>query len=149
MHQRFAILGVFGFAFMALTGCGGTDTVGATVPVTGKIELNGTALATGTVTYLADDTKGNKTQAAIIGPITNGQYTLHTTGTTINKPGAPPGWYKVVVQTSAPPAADAPKGVLPEAVKIDRKYTDAKLTPLAVEVKKDAPAGHYDLKVTK
>lgn len=134
---------------LLLTGCGGQDNVGATIPVSGKVLLDGKPLTTGTVNYVPDAAKGNKLQGIVVGPIANGEYQLQTSSVTMNKAGAPPGWYKVTVQTMAPPGANATQGQpMSQGPPVAAKFTNPQQTPLEVEVKEGAPPGHYDLQVT-
>jgi hypothetical protein len=105
----------------------------------------GTApLNTGAVNFYPDAAKGNKDGNVYVSQIDEqGQYKLFGGG----KEGAPAGWYKVTVNASAPPKPNQPYAVTQPLV--DEKFTKVDFTPLAVEVKPDAPPGAYDLKVTK
>jgi hypothetical protein len=93
--------------------------------------------------------------------VKSGAYTLSSTpiaGRT--KQGAPPGWYKAIINTNAPMGGGMPgkvespdKGAGPGNLKIDqktgtavaRKYTTVEETPWSIEVK---DGGDYDLKAT-
>src|SRR5262245_52363280 len=77
-------------AFVA--GCGADDNL---VPVEGRVLLQGQPLSglSGSVTFVPDSSKGNTSSASAVGEIAEGRYRLSTRG----KPGAAPGWYKVVV----------------------------------------------------
>ncbi len=150
---RLVFLGMF--TVVAYAGCSQPDVIGPTVPVSGKVTIDGRPLPSGMVNYTPDEQKGNKGKALGIGPIDNGDYTLKATSATGSKPGLPEGWYKVTVTSGAPPtqvakdAAGGKGGPMPGAgVPIASKYASAQTTPLVIEVKKGAPAGTYDLKVT-
>jgi len=129
----------------AASGCGsGEDRL---VPVEGVVTLDGKPLTVGGVAFKPDATKGNKTQHQPVGELDeNGRYTLTTT----NRPGAPPGWYKVLVFSSEQ-MKDSLRGGAPTDPKwvTDRKYTAEATTPLSVEVVEGAKDRAYDLKVTK
>jgi len=83
-----------GFALLlgSLIGCGEPDKIGVTVPVSGKVLLDGAPLNTGAVSFHPDDSKGNKAAIFASGTIKDGTYTLQSTSTTNSKPGVPPGW---------------------------------------------------------
>jgi len=156
MHRRGSTLGFFVafiFCLGTLAGCGEPDKIGHTVPVSGKVMMDGAQLNTGAVSFHPDDSKGNKAAIFAAGTIRDGIYTLQTTSTTGSKPGVPPGWYKATVQTNVPMGGmeTSTTGAIPKIPKgapIAQKYTDATKTPLSVEVKEGAPAGSYDLQVT-
>jgi hypothetical protein len=121
-----------------LSGCGGSG--GLTVE--GKVTADDKPLTRGSVAFFPDTAKGNTSEAipgAEIGA--NGDYKLFTGG----KPGAPAGWYKVTVVSANEVDSDKP-----EAAKsfVAPRFSDPKETPLVVEVKASAPAGHYDLKAS-
>jgi hypothetical protein len=150
--SRLASLAFFFIVSLILVGCGEPDSIGKTVPVSGKVMMDGTQLNTGAVSFHPDDSKGNKAAIFANGVIKDGIYTLQTTSTTGSKPGVPPGWYKAAVQTNVPMGGMETNttGKIPSTSKgapIAQKYTDATKTPLSVEVKENAPAGQYDLQV--
>ncbi len=127
-----------------VSGCGG-DAGPKVVPVVGTVTVDGSPLATANVSFKPDITKGNKAQFEPGGTANDkGQFEL----TTANKPGAPEGWYKVVVYPPTPPRSggDLPK-VGPPPFNV--KYTDAGSTDISIEIKAGAAAGAYDLKLTK
>jgi hypothetical protein len=79
------------------------DKIGKTVPVSGKVTLGGEPLTAGVVVFTPDAGKGNTskwTASGVIGK--DGTYTLQTD----TKDGAPPGWYKVSINTNVPPGGD-------------------------------------------
>jgi hypothetical protein len=155
-----------GLLVVGMIGCTGSDDIGPVQQVTGKVTIDGTPLAGGTVTFHPDTKKGNKTKGGISGIVKNGEYTLSTATVTTTKPGAPAGWYKVTISTigstmnmtgkgnapvkdqkgepgkplvQGPGQGGPPKGDTPIAA----KYTESASTPLDVEVKS---GGNYDLK---
>lgn len=145
MIARCSRYGLLGALLMAgLAGCPQSDDIGTTLPVSGKVTIDSKPLANGTVSYMPIEAKGNKTKAAVSGIVTNGEYTLKSGSATTNKNGAPPGWYKVIITTTAMTMAPAPKeGATadpkklgaPTGTPIAEKYTSASTTPLEVEVK--------------
>jgi hypothetical protein len=132
---------------LVLGGCGASDGL-ELVPVSGKVTVDGNAVAGASVMFFPDASKGNKEQLTV-GGATNaeGVYQLQT-----SKPdgktggGAPLGWYKVVVNTDVPTTENVSKSTKPVA--IASKYKSATATDLSVEVSKTAPAGSYDFKLS-
>jgi hypothetical protein len=126
---------------VAGAGCGDPSGVGKTIPVAGKVTVGGQALTTGSVSFRPDSTKGNQSTFEPAGMIEgDGSYQLKTNG----KPGAPPGWYKVIVvaEDEADSTNPTPKS------KVNPRYKDLEKT-LSVEVKEGAAPDAYDLKLTK
>ncbi len=118
---------------LALSSCGRTG--GTYYPVSGKVTVDGKPLKEALVIFWADIEKGNKTVDRPLGEVKDGTYTLSTRG----KPGAPAGWYKVLLKTSYPGVSNPL--VLPS------RYADPKMTPLSVEVVPHPAADAYDLKL--
>lgn len=119
--------------------CGCGDSVGPCHAVEGGVRVDGKPLRgmTGFVTFLPDKARGNNTPFSPRGELDReGRYTLSTKG----KPGAPPGWYKVVL-TAMPPGAERDNARLA----INLRYTVEKTTPLTREVVADPAPGAYDL----
>lgn len=116
----------------ALAGCKkGLDLV----PVAGKVFYKGEPVPRGGVSFVPDEDKGNTSRhlsRGVLGP--EGDYELFTNG----QRGAPPGPYKVAVGTIVEKTRP-PKTLTP------LRYMDPKKSGLAVEVRRDAPAGSYDL----
>lgn len=129
-------------AVMAGCSAGNSDLI----PVSGKVLQNGQPLATGTVSFRPDATKGNTSQHHPTGVIdADGRYVLYTA----EQSGAPPGWYKVVVFASSQldDKGEAHPG-LPVSI-IDVRYNDPATSPLAIEVKPDSSSEAYDLRLEK
>jgi hypothetical protein len=135
---------LFSLTLLALTagivGCG-SDSVGKTYPVKGKVTVNGKALTRGSVAFWPDASKGNASKLEAGGDIKeDGTYELFTSG----KRGAPPGAYKVTIaaQTEADSTKpDKAKSLVPEA------YTGKETTTLFIEVVESPSPNAYDLVV--
>ena len=123
-----------GVVVVTLSGCGG---VGTLYPVSGKVTVDGQPLPDGQLSFVADAEKGNKTTVIPFAKIKDGSYSLTTKG----KPGAPAGWYKIMVMTQYP-------GGPAKAVVLPRRYTDAGKSRLSVEVVPASQPGAYDLKLS-
>jgi len=125
-----------------VAGCGDKSGIDKVVPVSGKVSCDGAPLPSGMIQFHPDASKGNSSTYVPFGPITDGAYTLQTTGKeNATKPGAPPGWYKVTINTRMPPmGTTAPK----QMVETDPLYESEKTTPLKVEVVESPGAGQYD-----
>jgi hypothetical protein len=133
---------------LGVLGCGDDSGVGKTVPVSGRITLDGKPLTATTTVVLF------KFEVARQGPKTveptgtvdgRGNYTLFTAG----KKGAPPGRYKVIVTATevhadgggpgAPNHRPRPKSLVPA------QYGQVATTPIAIEVVEAPAPGAYDL----
>lgn len=126
---------------LLLLSCGKNDEIPETVPVAGKVTVDGEPLTGGHVTYHAYDT-GQKTGAECSGKIdSTGGYVMFTGP----KQGVPPGRYKVTVSRSTMPTAE---GKMPTAG-FNLKFSDPTKTPLVITVSDGAAPGTYDLKLTK
>jgi hypothetical protein len=127
------------FILLLSVGCGGPPAV-ATVPVSGKVTLEGQPVSSGLVSFAAaDDKVGAGLCTGIIGA--DGEYKISSDG----KPGAPLGKYKVTVTPSMtpPPASGAPPSPF------NARYMSSTSTPLVIEVVSNPAAGAYDLKLKK
>ncbi len=126
---------------IGVAGCGGKNR-GATAPVAGKITVEGHPLQEGSVSFYPDQAKGNHVRQVPMGIIEGGKYEMFY----LEKSGVPLGWYKVVVVAYEPPGSRDPRGRpgIPVS-RIDKKYNNAETTPLAFEVREDAPPDAYDL----
>jgi len=152
--SRFPLI-VGALFFLAVAGCGPSDDIGQTLPVSGTVTVDGKKLDEGAEVFVPDDTKGNKAKVSAQGVVKDGSYTLTSSSVTFEKPGAPPGWYKVTIKTdvpmgtgmgkvgSDPKSVDPKTSVAPKGTKIAHRYTELDKTPLIVEVKS---GGSYDLK---
>jgi len=125
---------------LVLPGCDGGS--GSLNKVSGKVTVDGSPLTRGSVRFVPDTTKGNKSSAEPVGEIKpDGSYELTTNG----KSGAPAGWYKVTV--NATEQVDSSKPFSGKSL-VPRKYNVPESTQLSVEVKASSKDGDYDLKVT-
>jgi hypothetical protein len=143
-------LSLFGLALLAavatLPGCGPSGP--RLEPVSGKVTLDGAPLKSGTVTLVADESKGTKQVGSSSGAIgSDGTYRITTDG----KDGAPPGWYKVVVITMGPGMGQMQTGPLTTTggVAPPPKYSDQTKTDQTFEVTASPKPGAYDLKLSK
>lgn len=135
------ICGFTGVLIFGIVGCGPSDFVGGTVPVQGKVMVDGKPANHGSVTYWPDAAKGNTSKYEAVGVIgSDGTYTLSTR----NKPGALPGAYKVTVMIQEKVDNTAPKGA---KLEVPVEYTKQSTTKLEREVVATPAAGAYDLDV--
>jgi hypothetical protein len=127
--------------FAGLGGCGQSGPQ-AFLPVEGQVKFGGQVLTRGTVVLHPDAARGNATKhepRGAIGP--DGRYHVFTHP----HAGAPPGWYKVTVIAMEPSDPKNPYA-LPRSLIPDR-FGKLDQSSLAFEVRKDAPAGAYDLEL--
>lgn len=126
---------------VGLLGCGGGG--GSTrklVKVTGTVSLSGKALETGTITFVAE---GNEAMNAAA-EIKAGKYSLSTEKA---GDGAPPGNYKVRIESWATPPSMDEKGVQPGKSAIPERYNLITSSGLTATIK-DSPASqevNFDL----
>jgi hypothetical protein len=141
-----------------LAGCE-ADKIGKTVPVRGKVSVDGAPLSAGVVSFMPDQSKGNKLEIAATGEVRNGEYTLSTTASAGGtKTGCPPGWYRVTISTGMPGQGVGAKGVEvkkdggapppPPVSLVAPKYQSFQDTPLIVEVTEATKEGQYELKAS-
>jgi hypothetical protein len=132
MRCRLALF-FFAWGAAALASCAGRWG-GSYVPVRGKVTLGDRPLVGGTVTFvlLDGDAKAPRPEGDID---SQGLYSLKTAG----KEGAPPGKYRAILTTSG---EDKRQDTL-----FDPRYSHEERSPLEIEVREDAPAGQYDLKL--
>lgn len=93
---------------LAASGCSDASGVGRTLPVSGKLTLNGEPVTAKTtvVLFKPDASRGNASPFEPAGTVDeSGTYTLTTKG----KKGAPPGWYKVTVTAREEAPTEHPK----------------------------------------
>ena len=125
-------------AVLFLAGCGGKSAlqslgVGPMVSVQGKVTLGGKPLMGGNVFFYPEgEVKGFVPQGLIDA---QGHYSLATSG----EAGAPVGKYRATVE---PASDDKAQDML-----VDVRYTSWVNSPLLIEVRENAPAGAYDLKL--
>jgi hypothetical protein len=145
-------IALFSFGLLSgilATGCPDASGVGQTFPVSGTITLDGQPLVAKTtvVLFMPDAAKGNGSPFEPTGTVDGqGRYTLVTK----NKPGAPPGWYKIAV-TAHEGRSEHPKGTLrhrPVAhAVIPSKYGQPDTSDLSIEVVENPAPGAYDVKL--
>jgi hypothetical protein len=143
IRVRWLVSTAFGLIVTAgLIGCGKEGPT--LVPVAGTVTVDGAPIAGAGVSFRPDASKGNKAGYNPGGSTdAEGKYELIAAA----KPGAPPGWYKVLVfPPSTAPGAEPPKVSPPS---YNKKYMDAEATDLSFEVKAGAAPGAYDIKLTK
>jgi hypothetical protein len=136
---RPSALAVVALVVLAPTGC---DSGGSLQTVSGKVTVDGNPLGRGSVRFVPDKDKGNKTTTEPAGEIkSDGTYTLTTNG----KTGAPVGWYKVTVTATELAESSNPYG---GKVLVAPKYNVPETSGISIEVKSSPPAGAYDIAVT-
>ena len=120
---------------------------GNLVPVCGRVLIEGRPLTTGTVTFQPDLARGNASKNLPMGLIDEvGAYELFTVG----KPGAAPGWYKVVVTASELSTAPSRPGQFPASkLLVHARYTDVRQTDLGVEVSNNSDGASCDLNLRR
>jgi hypothetical protein len=135
----FAVLGLA----VVPAGCGDRSDVGGTVPVVGKVTVNGKPVKAGTVSFRPDKSKGNTSVHEPYGEIdADGNYKLFTG----KKEGAPVGWYRVAVFAGEPVEVGNLSGQARWYA--NPKYAAAESSGLTVEVVEQPAPGAYDLKLT-
>jgi hypothetical protein len=140
------------YSFLALVlsigaiGCGGKEPL-VLLPVSGTVKLGGAPMPMGTVEFHPDAGKGNTFKGKATAAIkSDGKYTLVTDG----QEGAPAGWYKVTVSGHGmPDPSKMEAGKMPTPPVVQGRYAKADSTPFNIEVKEGAPAGSYDLSLSK
>jgi hypothetical protein len=100
--------------------------------VSGVVVYKQAPVVGGSVFFHPDASKGNQNPETLFleGPLElDGSFVMTTNG----KPGVPPGWYLVTVQTDrprlGPPDPQAPKPTL-----LPQRYSDSTQTPLRCEI---------------
>jgi hypothetical protein len=122
-------------------GCKKSDVTFDTIPVSGKVTVDGHPVTDGQVSFIPFD-KEQKAGGMCTGKIdVSGGYVLYTDG----KDGAPPGRYKVTVTPSMVPTGGNKMPTMPFNI----KYSEVAKTDLIVIVSATASPGSYDLKLSK
>jgi hypothetical protein len=85
-------------ALVGVAGCGIKR-----IPTNGKVTLDGQPMTEGVLQFIPDASKGNNLRVGCSGPISNGRWSLATTGMerADTGAGAPVGWFKVTYDRSA------------------------------------------------
>ena len=136
------VFSVFACLLLA-TGCSRT-TIVPLVPVSGKVVFDGKPVHKGDVVFVPNAEKGNSFLEFGIGKLAaNGTYTART----LNNDGVKPGWYKVMVLATENEPQESPAWV-PQWI-VPLKYTKPETTDLHIEVVADAPAGAFDLTLSR
>jgi len=132
-----------GLLVVGLAGCGDPSDVGRTVPVVGKVTVNGKPVKAGSVSFRPDKSKGNTSVHEPYGEIdAEGNYKLYTG----KKEGAPVGWYRVAVFAGEPVEINNVSGQAKWYA--NPKYAATDSSGLTVEVVEQPDLGVYDLKLT-
>jgi hypothetical protein len=111
--------------------------------VEGRVLLNGAPLQgkEGAVLLKPDSGKGNKSSVSSVGVLQpDGTFSVLTHG----KPGARPGWYKIIIMATEP-------GANPNEESrrvVNARYQNEDTTPLAFEVVANPGEGSYDLQLS-
>jgi hypothetical protein len=130
---------VLGAYALVAGGCSRGETL---YPVAGSVEVAGQPLTFGGVSFHPAADKGNTTRHQPTGRVDEqGHYQL-STGTS---PGAPPGWYRVVVLANP---ALVPS-MAPPKFATNLKYTREDTTDILLEVVAKPAPNAYDLHLTK
>lgn len=120
-----------------LAGCGQGET---TIPVKGKVLVDGLPLTVGTVIFTPDAAKGNTSLHEPRGKLdANGVYQVYQTK---DREGVAPGWYKISI--SAQRLTDA-KDPYSYASVIPTKFARPDTSGLALEVVDKPAQGAYDI----
>jgi hypothetical protein len=139
MNVQLAKRLAFGLFLLSFAACG--DSIGRTVPVKGKVTVNGQPLKQGSVAFWPNKEKGNNSPLEAGGQISeDGSYEMFTKG----KPGVPPGHYKVTVMAQSTVDSTNPTKA---KVLVPEKYTLKDSTPFLIEVVENPAAGAYNLDV--
>jgi hypothetical protein len=127
-------------------GCTGrAERDGPGVPVTGKVLVEGELLRSGSVLYIPDLKKDNRSPVRPAGQIDeNGSYTLSAEG----KRNIPLGWYLVVVQAFEPVPKDGKVGRslrVRGRTLVNSTYSRPETSGLRIEVTENAAPEAYNL----
>jgi hypothetical protein len=123
-----------------IVGCRGPSGAGKLVRVSGRVTVGSQPLTRGTVSFRPDASRGNNTLHEPYGEIdAQGIYRLFTAG----NPGAPLGWYKVLVVSMDDVDPDNPYALRKSF--INPRYGQLETSGLALEVLEQPADGAYDL----
>jgi hypothetical protein len=123
--------------FAALAGCGPSEI---TVPVEGKVLVDGKPLTFGTVIFTPDAARGNDSLDEPRGKLdANGIYRASLKK---ERAGVPPGWYRISI--SAQRLTD-PKDPFSYESVIPTKFNNPETSGLSLEVVDNPAAGAYDI----
>jgi len=140
--RRFLLLRCFCVLAVCYLAAGGCSSGEKLYPVSGTVEVEGKPLTFGGVTFHPAADKGNNTKHTPISPIgSDGRYQL----VTANRPGAPAGWYRVLVQANP---AKAPS-LAPPKFAHSIKYIREDTTDILVEVVANPKPNAYELHLSK
>ena len=139
-----------GCGILVLLGCGERSI--ELVPVRGKVLVGEQPITAGTVSFRPDAGRGNQTMEQPAGTLqSDGGFELFTA----ERPGAPIGWYRVLVmadnfQVIDPPPSpvwpEYPEGFLPKPL-VHERYLYFNQTDATVEVTPNADKEHYVLRL--
>jgi hypothetical protein len=122
------------------TGCGGSGP--KLVPVKGVVSVGGKTVTRGSVSFRPDKTSGPAEYAEPAGNIeADGTYKVYTNG----REGAPVGKYTVLLVSTEDVDPNNPSAT-PKSL-IPAKYSSSDSAFIVIDVKDDAPPGHYDIKL--
>ncbi len=148
LSGRFVVVILYG----AVVGCGGEAPPPKLYLVRGKVLVETKLVPEGTVQLRANSAKGNMTWEQPCGTIlSDGTFELTTNG----QPGAPLGWYKVLVMADnfkvvdPPPSPvwpNYPEGFLPKPL-VNPRYLYFSETDVEVEVVEKPPEEGYVLRL--
>jgi len=129
-------------ALVGVAGCGVKR-----IPTSGTVTLDGQPMTVGVIQFIPDASKGNNLRLGCSGAISNGRWSLATSGMerADTGGGAPVGWFKVTYinpneWSKAPGMTAAPK--------VAPKYTQESTTPLSIELTDPPPAEGYKIELT-
>jgi hypothetical protein len=141
-----------GIVAVLLAGCSPSPPIPKLYPVQGTILVGEKVVKEGTIQLRANQAKGNTTWEQPCGALgADGTFELMTN----DKPGAPPGWYKVLVMADnfkvvdPPPSPvwpDYPKGFLRKPL-VHERYLYFNQTDLEIEVVENPPEEGYVLRL--
>lgn len=142
-------MALMGATLLTGIGCGAKEVPWASV--SGIVTVDKKPLTVGWITFYPDEEKNNSSPNLPFAEIKqDGSFTL----TTNNKPGATPGFYKVVVTATHDDIPVRPRrnpdGTLWQPRWLThQKYTTPATTDLRVEIVDKPPPGMYDLHLAK